>query len=88
MNMTKSSVLLLFLLTSKFLVAQDKPVSCGVTVSSFDDIMKGKITSQVRNAHNYYMNSNDPSVGRTYEERTANLNKEITKTFQAFMTAR
>ncbi|MDH6251044.1 hypothetical protein M2347_000771 [Chryseobacterium sp. H1D6B] len=68
--------------------AQNKPTKCDNPVSRFDDIMKGKITSQVRTAHQYFMNSPDPNAGNTYGQRTANLQTEIARTFQAFMSIR
>ncbi len=68
--------------------AQDPHTSCENPTSKFDDIMKGKITSQVRTAHQYYMYSKDPQAGETYAERTQNLQKEIARTFQAFMKIR
>lgn len=55
---------------------------------SFNDVMKGQITSQVRDAHQYFMYSNGPDVGRDYDERKANLQKKISSTFKAFLTAR
>lgn len=68
--------------------AQDQPTGCSNQTSKFDDIMKGKITSQVRTAHQYFMYSPDPNAGNTYEQRTENLQKEIARTFQAFMKVR
>lgn len=68
--------------------AQDAPTSCENPVSSFNDVVKAKITSQVRTAYQYYMTSTDPGVGNTYGERTANLQKEIAKTIKAFMDTR
>lgn len=68
--------------------AQDLPTGCENKTSPFDDIMKGKVTSQVRTAHQYYMYSKDPKAGETYAERTENLQKEIARTFQAFMKIR
>ncbi|MBT2620819.1 MULTISPECIES: hypothetical protein [Chryseobacterium] len=78
----------ILLVSINLIQAQDPPRSCEHSVSLFDAIIKGKITSQVRTAHQYYMNSSDPNAGSTYEERTANLQKEIAKTFQAFMKVR
>lgn len=82
------TTILVLLMSINVLKAQDQPTRCENSVTSFDAIMKGKITSQVRTAHQYYMYSSDPNAGNTYEERTSNLQKEITKTFQAFMNNR
>lgn len=82
------SLLTSLMVTASLTNAQDQPRSCTDKVAPFDEIMKAKVTSQVRTAHHYYLNSNDPGVGNTYEQRMANLQKEITRTFQAFMSAR
>lgn len=82
------TIFLAFLFTINALQAQDMPVKVENAITAFDDNMKGKITSQVRTAHQYYMNSSDPNAGNTYEQRTTNLQTEIVKTFQAFMKAR
>jgi len=70
------------------ILAQDQPRKCQNQVTPFDEIIKGKIKSQVKTAHTYYMTSTDPAAGSNYEERTNNLNREIMRTFQAFMSAR
>ena len=77
-----------FLISINLIKAQDKPTKCENSVASFDANMKGKNTSQVRTAHQYYIFSSDPNAGNTYEQRTSNLQKEIIKTFQAFMKVR
>jgi hypothetical protein len=77
-----------FLLCFNSIQAQDSPRSCKNPVTPFDEVMKGKITSQVRTAHQYYMHSTDPNAGNTYEQRTANLQAAVVKTFSAFMAAR
>lgn len=82
------SLIALFFITTTTLIAQDLPSSCENPVPVFSDAIKGKITSQVKTAYNYFMNSLDPSVGNTYTQRTANFNAEVANTFQAFMTAR
>lgn len=66
----------------------DNPTSCTNNVSIFNHHMKGKITSQARSAYQYFLTSSDPAAGSTYTERMANFNSEISKTFQAFMSAR
>jgi hypothetical protein len=76
------------LLVATMLRAQDLPVKCENAITPFDDVMKVKLTSQVRTAHYYYVNSTDPSAGGNYDQRMANLQKEINRTFQAFMSAR
>lgn len=87
--MKKLITTILVLLVSINLVrGQDKPTKCENQVTPFDESMKGRITSQVRTAHQYYMYSPDPNAGNTYEQRTLNLQKEIAKTFQAFMKTR
>ena len=58
---------------------------CTDPVSAFDDIMKGRITSQVRFAHTYYLTT--PGEG-DLEQRMVKLQASIAKTFQAFMSAR
>lgn len=87
--MNKSiATIAVFLLFTNLIQAQDQPRSCKNPVSPFDQVMKGKITSQIRNAHEYYMKSPDLAAGRDYTERTANLQKEVARTFQAFMKMR
>lgn len=82
------TTVLVFLMSIYLLKAQDKPTKCENSVTPFDASMKGKITSQVRTAHQYYIFSTDPNAGNTYEQRTLNLQNEIIKTFQAFMKVR
>ncbi|TCN58742.1 hypothetical protein D0809_10355 [Flavobacterium circumlabens] len=82
------TALFVLLISNNLVKAQDQPTRCENAVTPFDVNMKGKITSQVRSAHQYYMYSKDPAAGDTYAERTLNLQKEIVKTFQAFMKAR
>ena len=81
-------VLIFLLLTGNVVLAQDSPRSCANSVSSFDEIIKGKITSQIKTAHNYFMNSIDSAAGNSYEQRTANFNIAVKKTFQEFMKVR
>jgi hypothetical protein len=82
------TIILVFLMSINLLKAQDQPTKCENSVTPFDASMKGKITSQVRTAHQYYMYSPDPYAGSSYEQRTINLQKERIKTFQAFMKTR
>ncbi|WP_126971539.1 hypothetical protein [Gynurincola endophyticus] len=86
----KIRILLLvsIVLSTNFILAQDRPVSCENAVTPFNDLMKGRIISQVRTAHQYFMNSPDAGAGKDYTERTNNLQKEITRTFEAFILAR
>lgn len=79
---------ILFVFGLFILRAQDAPISCVNPVSFFNEGVKAKITSQVRTAYQYYMTSIDSGVGNTYAERTTNLQKEIVKTFKAFMDER
>jgi hypothetical protein len=72
----------------KAMLQGDAPRSCRNVVSPFNEIMKGKITSQVRNAHTYFMTSTDPAAGGSYPERTANLALYVSRTFQEFMHIR
>ncbi|WP_326980987.1 hypothetical protein VUJ46_11860 [Chryseobacterium sp. MYb264] len=68
--------------------AQDLPTGCKNQADTFNDIMKGKITSEVRAVHLYYFGSEKPQAGSTYNEKAENLQKEIKRIFQAFMKAR
>lgn len=76
------------LIANYLLSTQDMPEKCENPVSNFYDEMKGRIISQVRSAHHYYLNSKDPGVGNDYTERMANFQIENGKTFSAFMKAR
>lgn len=77
-----------FLMALHPVFSQDQPVSCTNAVTAFNEVRKGQITSQIRNAHQYYMYSSDPAAGNTYPERMANLNNVIKQIFQEFMKVR
>lgn len=75
-------------LTTDHLQSEKSLPTCDNPVSSFNESMKGKITSQARTAHQYYLTSSDERAGDSYEERMANFQIENAKTFQAFMNER
>ena len=86
---TQNKLLIFFFLMALSPVfAQNQPSTCIDPVIPFNDARKGQITSQIRNAHSYYMTSPDSAAGKTYPQRLANLNNVIKRTFQEFMTVR
>ena len=68
--------------------AQNQPKSCTNPLEPFSEALKNKITSQVKIAKEYFMTSPDIAAGKTFEERTTNLNNAITRTFKAFIEKR
>ncbi|MDB5206111.1 MAG: hypothetical protein JWR72_1186 [Flavisolibacter sp.] len=49
---------------------------------------QGVIVTSIKLAKDYYMNSTDPAAGNTFQQRRANLLKEVKTMFSEFKTAR
>jgi hypothetical protein len=50
--------------------------------------MSGEMVTKVKLAKEYFMTSSDPDVGRTFDERIANLAKKVKGLFQDYRDTR
>lgn len=77
------SVSMLFSLNGN---AADTPVSCSGSVITWNDVQKGRLTSEIEIAFNYYM---DPRTNEgTFEERREKLNVVVRNVFKKFISER
>jgi hypothetical protein len=83
MNAKKVVLCLLVLCSITFLKAQT-----AVNEVSLSTEMSGEIVSKVKLAKEYFMTSSDPDVGRTFDERIANLSKKVKGLFQEYRDTR
>jgi hypothetical protein len=83
MNAKKIILCLVMLCSITFLKAQTTANDLFVTTE-----MSGEIVTKVKLAKEYFMTSSDPDVGRTFDERTANLSKKIKVLFQEYRETR
>lgn len=63
----------------------DTPLRCSGKLEPWDELQRGKITSEIEMAYHYYMNLGN---GGTLEERRAKLNQKVKETFSKFFTDR
>jgi len=80
----KNQILSLLLL---FSISTAKSQTITNQVPSLSEF-SGEIVSKVKLAKEYYMTSQDPDAGNTFEERTANLSKKIKSLFKEFREKR
>ena len=88
MKTIKFIVLLLLMAFCFPAIAQDAPVSCENPLPEFNDAVKGKITSQIKTAYQYFMYSTDIAAGNTYEQRMSNFNDAALMTLNEFVRLR
>jgi hypothetical protein len=83
MNAKKVVLCLLMLCSITFVKAQ----TAANEVSSVTE-MSGEIVTKVKLAKEYFITSTDPDVGRTFDERVANLSKKVKVLFQEYRDTR
>jgi hypothetical protein len=83
MDAKKVVLCLLMLCSITFLKAQTTANDLFVTTE-----MSSEIVTKVKLAKEYFMTSSDPDVGRTFDERIANLSKKIKVLFQEYRETR
>jgi DNA-binding ferritin-like protein len=83
MNAKKVVLCLLMLCSITFVKAQ----TAVNEVSSVTE-MSGEIVTKVKLAKEYFITSTDPDVGRTFDERVANLSKKVKVLFQEYRDTR
>jgi hypothetical protein len=83
MNAKKVVLCLLMLCSITIVKAQT-----AVNEVSLSTEMSGEIVTKVKLAKEYFMTSTDPDVGRTFDERTANLLKKVKVLFQDYRDTR
>jgi DNA-binding ferritin-like protein len=83
MNAKKVVLCLLMLCSITFVKAQ----TAVNEVSSVTE-MSGEIITKVKLAKEYFITSTDPDVGRTFDERVANLSKKVKVLFQEYRDTR
>lgn len=80
----KKGIIAALMLVGSTAVFADGLQRCTAAVSPVT-AYKGELISDIKIAKDYYINSNDPSAGRTLEERTTNLKKHIDRKIDQFV---
>jgi hypothetical protein len=84
----KNLLLLCFLLPAFFAKAQSHLTTQVSNTAPPVSQLSGDMVSEIKMAKEYYMTSNAPDAGQTYDERKKNLSTRTRKIFEDFSTKR
>lgn len=69
-------------------IVPDSPIRVTDPVSTFTEIVQGKVTCQIETAYRYFMEGTTPDAGTSYDVRLTNFNKKVKEIFNDFIKVR